>query len=346
MNTEVTLISKTEDIFRTIWMVWQASRKDASTESINDSFDEVPADVLTDLFRSILAEDIPLMEMIDFVFVLDNVSISLREQLVRHRVGTKLDGKIGVDIIPELGDSTWWSQSMRILDMQQFARLQQYHIPDSIHEGTIVSRQNNALSLYREHMNNSAAVYSELVDAGVPMEDARNVLPLAVSHRIVWKLNLSTLKRILSKRGCWILQLGIWKHLIQGIVEELSERVHPTLFRDLITPPCIGKDDKFKGCKFCENNKERIAGIDDEIPPCSLYLNYHHEEAVAEAAKQRMDAQEDDLELVHWHVTGPLGKLVWKNHDPEKSIRMAVMQEAYESLWGRNPITGARNAAK
>ena len=218
MDTEVKLISNTENIFKTIWMVWQASRCDDTVEQMEDALEQATTDVLYDLFARILEEDIPLMEMIEFIFVLDNVSISLREQLVRHRIGTKIDGKIGIDIIPNLDDSTWWSQSMRILDMRSFAARQDFLIPESIQNVPKVSKRKVPLAIYKQFMYEAARVYSELVDMGIPMEDARNVLPLGASHRIVWKVNLMTLKRIMQKRGCWILQLGIWGPVIMGMI--------------------------------------------------------------------------------------------------------------------------------
>lgn len=44
--------------------------------------------------------------------------------------------------------------------------------------------------------------YGELLDAGVPREDAANLLPLGMMSKMVWKVNLRTLVNFFHKRLC------------------------------------------------------------------------------------------------------------------------------------------------
>lgn len=324
MEPTVKLVSCTEDPIETTYVIWEASRKRHLEPHINREYlkrcrDEAKCrklklggckdkmadlgDEVNRLFLQIIRDGVPVAENINFTFLLDHVSIALREQLVRHRVGVKVGPSLGVDMVPDLGDSTWWSQSMRILDMGAFADDEAFLLPE------VVARDPLARATYVNSMAESQQAYKELLRAGIPMEDARNVIPLAATHRISWTLNLAALQHIVGKRGCWILQLGLWGPVIKGMIEELATTIDPC-FRELITPPCL-KGDKFVGCHFIEDNERRIDGK-DKLPPCSLYLQHHK--------------------------SGVLMKPHWEGAEYER------MMNEYSQLWQRDPITGVRHA--
>lgn len=324
---EVKLISHTQAPIQTICRAWEASRNNDLMKPI---VDREPTEDEVALFQQVIGSKIPVAEMVDFVFLLEGVSISLREQMVRHRIGVKVGDRIGMDIVPDLADSSWWSQSMRILDLREFATEGRYDVPESV-------RQNHkAYKLYHEAVAAMQRSYSKLADLGIPLEDARNVIPLAATHRIVWKLNLASLMHIVGKRGCWILQLGLWEPVIRGMVKVLAESIHP-VFRRLIDPPCIKKD-KFSGCLFCLDNERRIQG-EDEIPPCPLYLNNHAQEAIACSvaasdpawkirARQRTISDVRNVEVT--------------TSDLHRNERFSSMKDKYERLWGRDVWTGEK----
>lgn len=261
MDPKVILLSKTEAILETLYEVWMASKKDFTP----DVYTIYSADQLEANFAMLLELDVPLLEMIDFIFLIKGASISWREQAVRHRIGSKVGDRVGVDIIPDLSSSTWWSQSMRIMDMGSFAATENYLVPESI-------RGNDDMEFeYRRAMDNAALVYRTLVDMGVPLEDARNLIPLGATHDIVWKLNLQSLRHIVGKRSCWILQAGLWEPVISGMVKELSSKVHQ-LFKMVSVPPCHKSD--FNSCPFVEENRRRLNG-DDCLPVCPIWF-YHN----------------------------------------------------------------------
>jgi len=316
MKTKVTLLSYTRNPIETLTKVWQASRD-------NEPIKMGGGDL--DLFQKIIDSKIPVAEMLDFVFLLEGVSIAFREQMVRHRIGVKVGDRLGCDFAPDLADSAWWSQSMRILDMGEFCAEDAYEIPES------VRRNPTAGGIYDRAMYSAAQAYRLLIEDGVPMEEARLVIPLAAQHRIVWKLNLASLMHIIGKRGCWILQLGFWGPVIKGMVDELCRQIDP-VFRNLVSPPCL-KDDEFTGCLFKLDNQRRIEG-EDEIPPCPLYLVNHFEEA-QNAAIER--------EAV-WRFQG--GCFTTQGSftcgDANKRDRQQRMLEEYEELWQRDPWTGKR----
>jgi hypothetical protein len=314
---KVTLLTWTQHPLETVFAVWWASKDekilmDPAKLANYRTGQPTRGDVET-LFKAVIAQRIPIGEHIDFVFVMENVSVSWREQAVRHRIGVEISPeRIGVDIIPNLADSSFWSQSMRIQNMGEFARNGAYRLPDSIRGGDLEE-------LYHKAMGQVEAMYRMLVEAGVPMEDARELIPLGAHHRISWKLNIGALQHIIGKRGCWILQLGIWGPVIMGMVEELVTKVHP-IFRELVCPPCI-KGDNFHECIYMEECRRRLDGS-DQLPPCPLHL-FQHELGIHPID---MDAAIDAANRA----------------EVPMKFDMIVRAEQYRKFWGRNPYTGAK----
>ena len=318
---KVTLLTQTENMIDAVWLIWQLSR---SQDSSSEILDRQPCDTTRKkFFEQIINEDIPLAEMIDFIFVLDEIPISLREQLVRHRIGVKVAGQAFCDIVPDLADSSFWSQSMRVLDMGQFCVRKKYFIPESL--------KGHQVETYEIAMENAEDAYQHLVAAGVPREDARNVIPLGATHRLIWKLNLAAIKHIMSKRGCWILQLGLWKPVIQGMVAELCK--FSPAFRELASPPCM-KGDDFKVCMFCENNYARIEGDVDPLPPCPLFLNYY--EGAAMTCAQKVFPTSTTC----WYHQKRQN--IWTCSKADRIPLMQTMRAEYTAFWNRDVDTGKR----
>jgi len=328
METKVTLLSHTADPLETIWSVWETSRNNKPVVSPRFVAERRAADPrfdkeVRDLFSRILEAGIPVAENVSFTFLLEGVSISLREQLVRHRIGVHVGERMGCDIVPDLADSTWWSQSMRILEMGEFADHKAFHVPESI--------QGEGRKIFSSAMEQAQESYQSLVALGVPLEDARNVIPLAATHRLTWTLNLAALKHICGKRGCWILQLGLWKPVIVGMLNELATKIDP-IFLELITPPCI-KGGKFQDCLFHLDNERRVLG-EDEIPPCLLWLT--------QCKPRAFETYEREVEQGKLHAWVPTIAGPWACLDLQKLQRQRKMAEEYGRLWGRNVETGEK----
>lgn len=323
---KVKLLTKTENMELNIYRIWKLSRSQVPEAALWGEVDLLEA---KEFFKRIINEAIPLAEMIDFIFLLEDIPIALREQLVRHRIGVKVAGQEFCDLVPDLADSSFWSQSMRVLDMSNF----EYFTPESIKEGSARFKGEAAMDIYARHMFKTRVAYSQLLTAGIPREDARNVIPLGATHRIIWKLNLASIKHIMSKRGCWILQLGFWKPIIQGIIEELC-KLDPS-FRQLISPPCI-QGNKFKACSFCVNNYSRIQGDIDPLPPCPLFLNYYRDQALDCSRK----VFPESTTCWFWQSDADEWTCCAKNQMPQ----MKQMRIDYAELWQRNVDTGKSHA--
>ena len=302
----VKLISHTAFPLETIYCIWKISRcKDPvptagelRNQIINermvytspDEFDRITEGPIESEFRNtvydLISNALPLTEMVYFVFEISNMPVSLREQMVRHRIGTKFGDNFGADVVPEVPGSTWWSQTTRVMDMSKFAADQDYYIPPELDEsGKTLEMNGRTVSVrefYESQMKWIQSAYRKLVDSGLPVEVARQMLPLAMTHRMTWSVNLASLSHIIGRRSCWIAEMGFWRPVIAGIVEQLATRIDP-MFRALTRPPCIRNDGSWKGCNVPLENAPRVAGK-EKLPPCPLFMNHHREEALGMAA--------------------------------------------------------------
>lgn len=219
-----------------------------------------------------------------------------------------------------LASGVFVHNSMRIQNMGKFAHNRAYRMPESVLNHPDGGR---LLSIFEGTMQGIEDAYNELVKAGVPMEDARELIPLGAQHRISWRLNIGALQHIVGKRGCWILQLGIWGPVIEGMIRELVEKVDP-IFGELVTPPCL-RGDEFTGCIYMEENRRRYTG-DDKHAPCPLHFTHHFLEEAGD-----IDAQ--------FHPEDPK---YHQRHAVPMAHEMRERAEAYRAFWGRDPYSGKR----
>lgn len=304
------LISWTNNSIETVYVLWQSSKMKNFNMSVEDVKKKMKSDAkfyteIYLLFNKVLRLEIPIAENIYFTFVLKDIPISLREQMVRHRIGVQFGENFGVDIIPDLAKSSWWSQSMRIKSFENLYSDKMYFVPETIMQNKY------ALDSYNLFMQMCEEYYNDLVTFGVPLEDARNILPLASNMDISWTLNLSAFMKIIGKRSCWILQYSLWSYLIKDMIKELAEKVDP-IFDDLILPPCFSNG-KFHECKFKIDNERRKDG-ESVLPVCPLYFQNHMD------SEQQTDYEEGE----------------------ESYKRMIELAPKYEELWKRDAYTGEK----
>ena len=349
MQTKIELLSWTRFPIETVWCEWQRSRTDSYVPSPEEANKTQPMNEMMQVFADCIAMDLPVARCLSFTFAVDHMPIALREQLVRHMIGHHFDGRLGADLIPEQSHSSFWSQTMRAKDMGSFATNGEFYTPESITDkncsvfgprGPITQRD-----LYGRTMNDLQEIYNQLVASGVPLEDARLVMPLAVTHRLTWTVNMQAVGHILAKRGCWIAQLGMWKPVILGMVNELAEKVHP-IFRTLIAPPCIDRrTDTYKSCPFSKENAEYIHGRDPH-DPCPLWLQ--HEPKAAKQAwreagdKARWIPGESPIQELNWvPALQRDSNNVARDNDAHIHKYMERVAE-YDTLWQHDGYTWSK----
>jgi len=314
----------------------------------------------------ILAESIPVVENLNFVFHLQGIPISLREQLVRHRLGTKLDPRVGIDIIPEpiqglladgdlqhmdqvpnFHDSSWWAQTSRVVPFDTFYDEGRYIVPESLkgkqvqiaHHPGCEPLTIDAEEYYRNTMASLQEAYRALQKAGVHIEDCRQLVPVGATGDITWSVNLAAMIHILGKRSSWVSQAGLWEPVIMGMRKCLVE-VDP-LFAVVGLPKCIKKG-KYVGCPVAGTNVERIQGTDG-MPPCPLWVRYETQAAI-EAAESGVDiAWKPPMEEIFEDEPDSLKAKDIRNWTPTRPVEAEMLDRnaaKFSEVWGFDAMNG------
>ena len=140
-------------------------------------------------------------------FRINGVSRSLTHQLVRHRL-------MAIS-----------QQSQRYCDEENFA----YVTPDAIKDNP------QAAKLFNDFMAAAKEAYCKLQQVGLKNEDARYVLPNAVSSEIVISANFRELRHIFALRCSPKAQLEIRKCTLSML--RIMKQHAPTVFGDFVIDP-------------------------------------------------------------------------------------------------------------
>ena len=150
------------------------------------------------------------LEHASYTFAVDGVSRALTHQLVRHRI------------------ASFNQQSQRYV---RFADGVATVKPES------VAASEEASSVFDQAIAAAVEAYGKLLDAGVPAEDARYLLPNAAETKIVITMNVRELLHFFSLRCCNRAQ---WE--IRDMAHRMLELARPTapfVFLDA-GAPCVG----------------------------------------------------------------------------------------------------------
>lgn len=149
------------------------------------------------------------LEHVSYTFAVDGVSRALTHQLVRHRL------------------ASFNQQSQRYVKFTEGVETVK---PDT------VSYDEEANRIFDEAINAVLEGYQKLLDAGIPAEDARYLLPNAAETKIVITMNIRELLHFFSLRCCNRAQ---WE--IREMAHRMLALVKPTapyIFMDA-GAPCV-----------------------------------------------------------------------------------------------------------
>jgi thymidylate synthase (FAD) len=150
------------------------------------------------------------IEHVVFTFGISGVSRTLSHQLVRHRAGVAFD--------------------------QQSQRYVTYKGPATMLPATIEDADPELRARYEAQVGGALEVYGDLVEAGIPGEDARFVVPNATRTNLVMTTNLRALIHMSGLRLCTMAQWEI-RRLFQLIRQEIFQ-VSPFL-GSFLAPKCV-----------------------------------------------------------------------------------------------------------
>ena len=160
------------------------------------------------------------IEHIQLTFAIQNVSRACTHQLVRHR------------------HMSFSQKSQRyVKEKGEF----DYIIPKTIEKNPELNKK------FEEFIKLTSNLYQEFIEANIPAEDARSILPNATASSLVASLNLRELIHLANLRLCTRAQLEI-RMLVGAMVNEVIKK-EPWL-KPYLVPKCerLGYCDEDKSC--------------------------------------------------------------------------------------------------
>ena len=226
---KVKLLEHTPHPERVVAMAARLCYSAAGAEELAEKMTDEQVEKLVD--KIIQMGHASTMEHVSFTFGIEGVSRVLTHQLVRHRL------------------ASYSQQSQRYVAEHDF----EYILPPSIAERPEASERFKAL------MENIQQTYNDLVEAGVPKEDARYVLANATETKIVVTMNARSLMHFFNLRCCNRAQWEIRELAYKMLAE--AKAVAPLLFKNA-GASCVATGHCPEGAmtcgKFAEMTKKRV----------------------------------------------------------------------------------------
>ncbi len=203
---KVTLLAFTPEPERTVAL---AARLCYSDSTIGELEEKVKGLALEKFLGRILKMGhLSVLEHASFTFGVDGISRVTSHQLVRHRL------------------ASYSQQSQRYVKFSA----PEYVVPESIGSDSEKRRR------FTSAIDGAFNLYKDLVDSGVPAEDARFVLPNAACTRIILTMNARELLHFFRLRCCERAQWEIREMATAMLV--LAKEKSPFIFRDS-GPACV-----------------------------------------------------------------------------------------------------------
>jgi thymidylate synthase (FAD) len=260
LGMKATLLFPTREIAEQYYLplIYTACRTCYSELLPEDIFErattgQVATDKQQDLIRRVIESGHgSTIEHIVFTFAISGVTRTLSHQLVRHRAGVAFD-----------------QQSQRYLN---------YKRPSYMVPGSLVDAPEEMRDRFVAEMDDSLAFYGEMLEAGIPGEDARFVMPNATRTNLIMTANLRSLIHMSGLRLCTMAQWEI-RRLFQLIRHEVFG-VSPFL-GSFLAPKCVPLG-------YCDEDRNR----DEHCP-----IRPHKDNVLAAWAEKKQAAKAAGREL-------------------------------------------------
>lgn len=215
----VNLISKPDNMLKTVYTACRTCYSADYPINIYESTDD--KEKMLKLIKKVIGSGhYSTIEHIQVSFAISNVSRACTHQLVRHR------------------HMSFSQKSQRyVKEKGQF----DYIIPPTIEKDEKLKEK------FEKFMEQISNTYQEFVEAGVPAEDARFVLPNAAASSLVTSLNLRELIHLANLRLCTRAQYEI-RIMVKAMCDALTKE-EPWL-KEYLVPKCerLGFCDEDKSC--------------------------------------------------------------------------------------------------
>lgn len=207
-SMKVRLINYTKDPEK---IVAQSARLCYSALSVEDLEEELTNKSIIKLIKKIMKlGHYSVLEHATFTFAIEGISRVTSHQLVRHRL------------------ASFSQQSQRYVKINKEGF--PYIVPKSI------AKDKELAKIFIDTIKELDGIYQLLLDHNIEAEDARYILPQAVTTKIIITANARELLHIFKLRCCNRAQWEIREVAIKMLQE--VEDIAPTIFKNA-GPPCI-----------------------------------------------------------------------------------------------------------
>ncbi len=204
----VTLIEHTPNPELTVALAARLCYSPVSISDLRAKLESADIEHFLDKIMSLGHQSV--LEHASFTFGIEGVSRVTTHQLVRHRI------------------ASFSQQSQRYVSHKdQFTSI----MPDTIAEN-VDARQIFAFMSETVHK-----AYAQLVDLGIPPEDARYILPNATESKIIMTMNARELLHFFALRCCQRAQWEIREMAVEML--RTVKQIAPVIFREA-GPGCVG----------------------------------------------------------------------------------------------------------
>jgi len=162
------------------------------------------------------------LEMVHTLWLLQDVTRAFTHQLVRYRVGT-----------------AFVQESMRFFGMHKIFKVL---ITGKAAAETHTENQLSNFKTYMYGILEAISSYVDLLDCGVPDEDARGVLPTNILTNIFFDCSFRTLQNIFPQRLCCQAQQGEWQPILRDMRQQIKDHMGEELEGLLRAPYEKGED--------------------------------------------------------------------------------------------------------
>jgi thymidylate synthase (FAD) len=203
----VALLQQTPDPEKTIALAARLCYSPSGIDELRQKMS--PSDIGAFLEKIMSLGHESVLEHASFTFGIEGISRAASHQLVRHRL------------------ASYSQQSQRYV---KHDAVFEYIVPDSIAERPELAER------FEARMRELHEEYRSLLDAGVPAEDARFLLPNAVATKIIVTMNARELLHFFRLRCCERAQWEIRKLAVEML--KLVKGAAPVIFREA-GPECV-----------------------------------------------------------------------------------------------------------
>lgn len=212
MAIQVTLLSHSEDPIRSLYMAYRTCYSQLTPQQVFARIEDerIPREqMLSFIEERLKTGHASPLEQVWFEFGISGVSRAFSHQFVRHRVGISFE-----------------QQSQRYVTYKEGEF--PYTVPETVRRAGMEGKMHELFDRVGE-------LYEEMVEAGVPAEDARFLLPNATNTNFKITVNFQSLLHICDLRLCTRAQWEFRK--VAGLMRAEVKRVCPELAQYL-QPKC------------------------------------------------------------------------------------------------------------